>query len=131
MRGLTLIETIIYLALVSVLMTSALQIFASVSDSAGQEDAVVGTVTEGRFVAAKITYAVEHGSASRITLDAARHQLQIKEDDGSIVPLTSANVSATALTVTDTKDDEGNTIGKDVLFTLNGTQFSAHGYFNP
>jgi type II secretory pathway pseudopilin PulG len=110
MKGFTLIETLLYIALLSLLMSGILFAFYQVVESTGQISKLATAVAEGDFVQRKYRWASGvYGNA--VELEIVGGKIEMREDIfHSFVALTTQNVVATHLSST--------------TFTLNGEQFS-------
>jgi type II secretory pathway pseudopilin PulG len=116
-RGFTLIETVIYFALLSLIIACSFQLFSSMGDFAASATAAATAASEGEFAAHKIEYAFGHDPDAEVTLDDGTLVLA---EDGETLPLTSANVSVSALEVTVLPGG-----GREASFFVNGVAFTA------
>ncbi|HEY4489004.1 MAG TPA: hypothetical protein VJA87_00780 [Candidatus Paceibacterota bacterium] len=69
MRGLTLIETLMYLALFSMLMTGVIASLLQVKSGTERIEASARLTDEGHFLLERVRYGIEHASAARIDTD--------------------------------------------------------------
>lgn len=140
-RGFTLIETIIYIALLAFIMGGALSATYNIIENAGRLDANVTIQEEGNFVLRKINWALSGASSFSTTaheLTVTRYdgitvviklsgtEVDISEDGGvTFLPLTTSNVTAVELSFIML-----GTAPKGVKATLmlNGTTFSTTKY---
>ncbi len=148
MKGFTLIETIVYMALLGLIMTgvllSAFDLIASTQSSAGKTTAQ----EEGAFAERKLEWALADMSAAPITggsgcaqtlsvnktgyeknpvefrRNALNNTIEIREGgNGSYIALTTNNVSATCLTFTSIPAAGNAPPGVTAATTLNGFEF--------
>ena len=127
MRAFTLIETIIYMALLSVIIACSFAALGSAGGMAASALSAADAATEGSFAAAKAAYVLGRDSGAVLTL---RDTTLVLTQDGETLPLTSANVSVSSLAVTPIADD-GTQIGREVSFRIRGILFSAEAYDAP
>lgn len=127
MKGFTLIETLVYLALLGVLMTGAVTALYSIEDSVDAERSAVTVENEGDFVLQKFAWYVQNGGndTSAFVLSSGHIYL----NDGGPALLTSDNVAATDLSVSVVKSATGSSIGMTMAFTLDGTSFHSTEYY--
>jgi type II secretory pathway pseudopilin PulG len=94
MRAYTLIETLIYLALFSIIIYGALGGIYALTASSERNQTRADVETEGNFLLAKITYEVSHSqSLSSPLVNASSSTLALVSDDGSTITYaTSASV---------------------------------------
>jgi type II secretory pathway pseudopilin PulG len=94
MRAFTLIETLIYLALFSILIYGALGGIYALTASSERNQTRADVESEGNFLLAKITYDVSHSqSLSSPSMNASSSTLALVSDDGSTITYaTSASV---------------------------------------
>lgn len=116
MRGLTLIETIIYIGLLGMLMIGAMTTVYSLLESGVAVSTDTTTQDEGNFVLAKIAWAL--GSQSNILVPSSSYDtsltliqedgtsitirqtgetVEMRVDAGAYLPLTSSNVEVESL----------------------------------
>ncbi len=147
MKGLTLIETVVYIALFSILMTGALTASFDLLES-GQKSLGKATVQEeGSFVQRKMDWALgdmsvaptvsgssctqsisvsKTGYASNpvvFQINTTNKTVEIKENGGSAVALTTSNVSATCLKFTANPAECGLQGGVTATISLSGLDF--------
>jgi hypothetical protein len=111
MRGFTLLEAVIYLALLTVLMGGAVVVGYGIDRNQASDDAVIVVQEEGAFVLAKVR------------MEASNEEIGFSESGGTIYltrdgeehALTSENVVASDFSLT----------AEGVSFVLNDTLFSA------
>ncbi len=142
MRGFTLIETVLYIALLGILMTSALLGSYSLIESTSRTSTGTATQEEGSFVRRKLEWAmagmttspsiVNSGCNSTLSitktgypnpikfkLDSASKAIQMCEDNScTYLPITTNNVSATCLQVTQIPASGLGPSGVTVVVTL-------------
>lgn len=139
-QGFTLIETVIYIALFSILIGSVFVTTLQLIDSSGDLDKKNVTVEEGNFVMRKINWALtgaKNVSVSSDTLVITQYdssqirfcldsgQIKIKHggsalcSSASFTPLTTENVEVSSLNFTTTTP-----AGMTVLATIDGQDFS-------
>jgi|GEM_PF-3106420 len=122
--GFTLIEVIVYLALFSILMAGAVMSLYALGSCVGEERDAATVTSEADFVDAKFAWLVsQNGSLAGIVFDPVNQDITLNS-----VPLTSANVVVSALTVTPVKNASGATIAYDASFVMNGELFSRRYY---
>lgn len=121
-RGFTLIETVIYLALLSLIIACSFEFLSSAGALAAAEASAADTASEGNFAIEKIEYALAHDSDARLSLEGGA--LMLDENDES-VPLTSPNVRVSELHVTALTDKEGREVATKTEFLIHGTLFTA------
>ncbi len=104
--GLTLIETIIYIALFSLMLTGVLLSVFAIIDGARRTTSHSATQEEGSFVMQKISWALDgetapivSGSGCNQTLTTSKasvrlhaSEIEMQETLGSYLPITSSNV---------------------------------------
>jgi prepilin-type N-terminal cleavage/methylation domain-containing protein len=147
MRGFTLIEMIIYLALLGILMTGAILISISLTSGSQQSSNQALTQEEGNFVQRKMSWALTDMSAvpsisgsgctqgisinktsygqnpvvfQRNTTD---ESVEIKVGGGVATSLTSANVSASCIMFQSNPSECGAVGGISATVTLNNLDF--------
>jgi hypothetical protein len=130
MRGFTLMETIVYFALLSVLMTCAVEALRSIEYGSARVRQAAIAAREGAFVAEKLRWEFIHEPDARIELDEVRYAILLRED-GESVPLTSENVRAESLSIEPVFGADGARIGTEASFTIDGTAFAASAYEAP
>ena len=141
-RGFTLIETLIYLALLGVLTTGAIAALYSVQDAVAGGQTAAGVEDEGGFVLAKIRWAIASADALSVSdtgemLTVRRSDaptklvfflqggtVYITEEDGADLPLTSARVTASGLSFAPL-GGAGSAIGADISFFIDGAPFES------
>lgn len=103
MRGLTLIETLIYLALFSFLVTGALASLISVRSGMERIEAGARLTDEGHFVLERLRYEIERadsvviGNKSSITVESDGDQVSFYPAQGALM----REVSGTAAALTE------------------------------
>jgi len=153
MRGFTLIETVIYIALLSVLLTGALIASADLIESAGKSNAHATTQDEGSFVSRKLEWALSGLTAAptidasvacqnKLTLtktgallnpvvfqyDSATKAIQMKEGGTGPNAITTSNVSVTCLSFSSIPASGSGPSGIAASFVINGATFSVTKY---
>jgi type II secretory pathway pseudopilin PulG len=94
MRAFSLIETLIYIGLFSLIMTGAVLALQAVSESSGNGATRALIAEEGLFITQKIDRALEDsdGSTSGIVWNSSAESLSLKEAGGELVQLNGGNV---------------------------------------
>lgn len=153
MRGFTLIETVIYIALLGFLMTGALTASADLIESAGRSNGHATVEDEGSFVSRKLEWALTGMTAAptldtttycqnKLTLTKTGNQLNpvvfqynsgnksIEMKEGATGPnaLTTSNVSVSCLSFTSIAAQGSGPAGVSASFTINGVSFSVTKY---
>lgn len=140
MRGFTLIETLIYIALLGLLMTGALLGALSLVQSTSRTTSATIAQEEGSFVMRKLEWAmagmtsapttVDNGCSDTISITktGAPYPIQFRLSSGAIqmcedssctyIPLTSSNVTATCLAVSPIAASGSGPSGVTVTATL-------------
>jgi hypothetical protein len=121
-RGFTLIETIVYLALLSFIIACSFEFLASAGALAAAEASAANTASEGDFAIEKIEYVLAHDSDARLSIEGGALML---EEHGESAPLTSPNVVASELRIRPVTDKEGREVATKTEFLINGTLFTA------
>ncbi len=119
-RGFTLIETIIYIALLAFIMGGALSATYSIIENAGRLDANAVTQEEGNFVLRKINWALSSASGFDTSVP---HQLTVTRYDGVTVVI---KLSGTEVDMKETGRvfvplTTSNVIVKEMVFVALGT----------
>lgn len=83
MRGFTLLETIIYLALFSIIMTGAVASALAIGESGARADATALLLDEGLFVLQRLRDAVEHAETIEEPVRADTSSLLVMMNGGS------------------------------------------------
>jgi prepilin-type N-terminal cleavage/methylation domain-containing protein len=143
-RGFTLIETIVYLALMGLLLSGAILASYQILTSSSALDTKNTTAEEAAFVMRKLDWAF--ASASDFT-PIGSHEIQISRYDtdtidirwsagspvemqetgsGGFQPITTDNISVTDLTFVE--NDVGSLKGVDITLQVNGLTFTATHY---
>jgi prepilin-type N-terminal cleavage/methylation domain-containing protein len=144
-KGFTLIETIIYIALLGVFLSGAVLVAYGLIGSSGRVEGRNTVQEEGNFVLGKMRYAL--GSASGIsvptaqTLIVTRHggpaahitlngsAVEMSDDGGvTFAPLTTVNVTVTALAFKKIPATLGAPEGVMATTTIDGTDFVLTAY---
>lgn len=144
MKGFTLIETVIYIALFGFIMSSVLLSVYALLQGGDQFSKRNSTVNEGSFVTAKIDWALSDLDTISTPAGGYGATLSIARNDGSIIdvrlvngvvqmsinggaytPLTSSNVSVTKLGFT---TFSGTPSGVEASTTINGMTFMTRRY---
>lgn len=87
MKGFTLIEIVIYLALLSLLMLGCVSLAYGTSESADGDAESLVITEEGAFVIAKLTYAAGQGSEATVPASGTSAELRISTADESVDPI--------------------------------------------
>lgn len=142
-RGFTLIETILYIALLAFIIGGAAAMAYHLTGSSGRISTIAAVREEGNFVMRKISWALS--SASSFSIQNAHElvvtkyggvtadvklsgtEVQMKEE-GDFLPLTSANVLVSDLTFTDIPAAGSGPEGVTALLTIGSTTFSMTAY---
>lgn len=144
MRGFTLIETLVYIALLSFLVTGALATIYGIVESGAITSDTTVVHDEGTFVLRKVEWALASatsisspasGSGSflavtqtdgtTINVRLSGDTIEMREDTGAYVPLTSENVVASSLTFTRLT---GSPAGIEVTAVIDGVEFVTRRY---
>lgn len=153
MRGFTLIETVIYIALFGFLMTGMLIASADLLESAGRSNSHATVEDEGSFVSRKLEWALTGMTAAptldtttncqnKLTLAKTGNQLNlvvfqynsgsksIEMKEGATGPnaLTTGNVSVSCLSFAAIAAQGSGPAGVSASFTINGETFSVTKY---
>lgn len=83
MRGLTLIETIIYLALYSVLLTSVIEFSCAIAQDVSHSSSRLQDEEAARFVAAKLSWTLSHAASVQVIPGNPSRALQVQLPEGS------------------------------------------------
>ncbi len=156
MRGFTLIEAIIYIALLSVLMAGVLLATYSIFQTSGSLSSKTIVQEEGNFVLRKIDWALTgtsslslvttpapgayasalsltryDGTQIDIRLNNATQLIELREGGlgGTYYPITTANVSATNLQFHYLAPSGTGPAGIEASTTINGIVFYTEKYF--
>ncbi|HEV8677453.1 MAG TPA: prepilin-type N-terminal cleavage/methylation domain-containing protein [Candidatus Paceibacterota bacterium] len=152
MRGFTLIETVIYIALLSALMAGALTACADLIESAGTSNAHATIQDEGSFASRKLQWALTgltaapaiSGSSCAQTLslsktgaqnnpivfqyDSAGKSIEMKEGASGPYAITTSNVSVSCLSFSSIPAAGSGPSGVSASFVMNGTTFAVTAY---
>jgi len=120
MRGFTLIETLLYIALAGFLMTGTMLTVFGLLESASKNSSAAVVQNEGAFVIRKIEWEFMKDTAVQYRINAGA--LELSYDGVTYVPLTTANVVVSAVNVVSTS---GVPRTLSASTTLNGVTFSA------
>jgi len=144
MRAFTLIETLVYIALWSFIMSGVMLAVYGIAQNSDLFSRRSHASEEGEFVVAKLKWAL--GNASSVTTPASGYSstLNITENDGTVIemrlsgsavemrvgggayePLTTANVSVSALGF---MRIPGTPTGIEASTTISGVSFMARRY---
>jgi prepilin-type N-terminal cleavage/methylation domain-containing protein len=150
-KGFTLMETIIYIALLSIIMSGALITSYQLIDGASSADAKATIQEEGNFVMRKINWAltgldvtsvpsidttvpcshtlsvnkIVSSTVYPVNIHLSSGQIEIKENGGSYLPITTVNASTTCLKFGLTGT---NPQGITATTTINGIDFAITKY---
>lgn len=152
LSGVTLIETVIYIALLGLIMTGALTAAYNLVGAASQNSGSTAVAEEGSFVARKISWALADlssepvvsgvGCAQKLSVtkegygynpvefrrNAASSSVEMREGGAGVwVPLTTRNVSATCLQF-GLQSEPGLPAGVAATTTIDDTEFSVIKY---
>lgn len=145
-RGFTLIETIIYIALMALLIGGGVVTAFYVTDSAQKNKSDVNIQAEGNFILRKIEWAMSGASSiivgatlsiTKPSLPPAQNPLvfslngsnmQLTRGTGAAQNLNSSNVSVSALSFTDIPASGGTPQGVTINFTVNNKPFTLTKY---
>ena len=144
LAGLTLIETIIYIALFSMLMAGVLGAAYQIIQSSAHTTGRSAVQEEGAFVLRKIDWAfsgmasVSLPSASELVVtkyDGSTADIKLlgthalmRENSGMFVPITTDAVRVSSLTFTVIPAAGAGPAGVSATLVLNGTEFSTTRY---
>ncbi len=152
MRGFTLIETVIYIALLGILLTGALVASADLIESAGKSNAHATVQDEGSFASRKLEWALTgltaapaiSGSSCAQTLtltktgaqnnpivfqyNSATKAIEMKEGLNGPNAVTTSNVSVSCLSFTNIPATGSGPSGISASFTINGVVFGVTKY---
>lgn len=146
MRGFTLIEAVIYIALLGLIMTGALTIAYQLISSSTSLDTRNISVGEGNFVLRKIDWALSGmqsisapgawGSTLSLTRDDGTTvdmrlnagKVEMRENGGSYAPLTTSNVAVTSLSFHYIAAAGNVPAGLEASTTINGLVFYTDRY---
>ncbi len=148
-RGFTLIEVIVYIALLGVLMTGAVLTSYQIVQSTGNVNSKNNIQEEGNFVIGKIDWALSGASdvdtlvpnllivtrydgivAIKLTdIGGGVKVVQMAENGGAFASTTTSNVTVADLTFTPVGNPAtGSPKGVTATLTMNGIQFSTTRY---
>lgn len=127
-RGFTLIETVVYFALLSIIIACSFSALGSAGDMAARASLAASIATEGSFAATKAAYVLAHEPDAELSL---KDGTLILAEGGDSLPLTSANVRVSSLKITPVTDGEGREVGREVSVLVDGTLFSSAAYDSP
>lgn len=146
-RGLTLIEVIIYITLLSLLMTGTLSAVYTLISGTDRTGNHIEVEEEGNFVLNKLTWALSDlspttaafvGTSSSITVsryDASSvsfrlngKRIEIREGAQPYLPITTANVKVEDLAFHYITTTGSGPIGIEVTFVIEGVAFSIKKY---
>jgi len=145
-KGFTLIETIIYIALMALLMGGGVVTAFYVIDSAQKNKSDVNIQAEGNFIVRKIEWAMSGASGISVgatlsitkpSLPPAQNPLvfslsgsnvQLTRDTSAAQNLNSSNVSIDTLSFTDIPVSGGKPQGVTINFTVNNKPFTLTKY---
>ncbi|MES2007154.1 MAG: prepilin-type N-terminal cleavage/methylation domain-containing protein [Patescibacteria group bacterium] len=155
MRGFTLIEMVIYIALLGVLMTGALTSAANLIQSSGSSSGKASVQEEGSFVQRKLEWALADATSIPLASGVCGQALTVNKrgyannpikfrnnsdvsgkkwiemsegGTGPYVRLTSENVSASCLTFTAIAASGSGPAGVGAVATINSLDFSVTKY---
>ncbi len=154
-NGFTLIETLIYIALFSILMSGAVVTSYALIESTGKIDTKSTVEEEGSFVLKKIDWAMSDtssistiitpasgsygsslslnrgdGNKVEIKINSANKTIEIREGGiGSFIPITTNNVNVSALNFYHIPAIGNSREGIEASTTINGTVFYTKKYF--
>ena len=144
-RGFTLIEAVIYLALLGLMMASVVTVSYQLAQSANNLDTKNTLQEEGNFIIHKIAWAltglrvapIEGGSGCSQTLHTelyggstvdvrrAGTRVEMRENSSSYVPITTNNISVSCLKF---QAISGTPAGVAAIGTINNVNFSVTKY---
>lgn len=126
-RGFTLIETLVYLALYSIIILGALAASYSIFESSARNETITLVEEEGNYLIAKIDLALAH--AASIELPSANgNTLLLKSFDGSEVRISNNSSRLTQQIDTKTVDTLSNSNVSVVGLMFEHTSSSADGF---
>lgn len=149
MRGTTLIETLIYLSLLSILMFGVFSLVSGIGGTSAQGAHALAVEEEGRFVIAKIRFALMHakeiieperGSSgtlvisqddperSPVTFSIHAHTVAMKTGSGEWIPLTSTNVDVSEMSFVSLAS--GSVKGVAAAVTISDRTFTIKQFFH-
>jgi prepilin-type N-terminal cleavage/methylation domain-containing protein len=142
-RGFTLIETILYIAIVSIVMTALIPFAWNVIGGATKSATQQEVFSNARFIGERIKYEIRNAtginsvSPSQISLvtsniatnptiiDLSAGNLRIKQGTGSVVNLNSNDISISDLVFTNYTSNDNNTKNIQFVFTVNANYSGA------
>ncbi|HCR52577.1 TPA: hypothetical protein DIV48_02935 [Candidatus Kaiserbacteria bacterium] len=143
MRGFTLVETMLYIALLAFIIGGAVAMAYHLTGSSGRISAMAVAREEGDFVMRKIGWALSSASGFSIpdahelvvtryggaTVNVKLNGTKVEmKEDGDFLPLTSSNVFVSDLTFTGIPAAGPGPEGIRALLTIGSTTFSMTAY---
>ncbi len=120
LQAFTLIETLIYLALFSMVLSSMFAGMSTITESSSRNSTLAFLDTEGAFLLEKIGYELEHtqnSSDSPTLITETGGQLLLQTTSG-LVPFSSPDVTVSSTTITRNINSDTSTTSLLVRFTL-------------
>jgi type II secretory pathway pseudopilin PulG len=131
-KGFTLLETLIYIALFTLVMGSGIIAAFYVIDSSEKNNQTINTQTEAQFLLKKISWMLAENDPGSLThpysITLASGIAQISENGGTPVPITSSAITISNFSLTSVSASPTDPAYTQVAFTANGKNYTTNIY---